>query len=609
MGNRRKQAKRGSRRTRRIWWATAATVGGVAALTAFAFWLESRRETDLADPTAGVTAMARHVAPDDAPAIRFRDVAADVGITMRHGPGPRGRTLPEDTGGGVAWGDYDGDGDPDLYFVNFPGPLKGPLKGSRDAAGGNRLYRNDGGRFTDVTAAAGVADLDGFGMGATFADYDGDGDADLYVTNYGPNRLFRNQGDGTFEEVGAAAGVDDAGWSTGATWGDYDRDGHLDLYVCNYLQYDDGDFGAAATMDSHWEGIPVALNPNAFAPEPNRLYRNRGDGTFENVAGPAGVANASGRSLAATLCDLDGDGWLDLYVNNDVSPNALFRNMGGMLRGAGPVAFADLSTLTGTADPRGSMGLSVGDVATATAPADGLPDLFITHWIAQENALYASLVMPGGVLEYRDKTRAMRLGEVSIDAVGWGCAFVDLDLDGRPDIVVANGSTLEQREDPTQLVAQRAFLFWNAGSRYYNLAPGAGETLSRPHRARGLAAADYDGDGDVDFAVAINRGAPLLLRNDTDTAGHALAVRLAGPDTARFGAKVSIRSPCTTQTQWYGADVSFLGQHAGELTFGLGACTTVEVITVHWSDGRRSTVRAVPAGRTTVRHADAEEPA
>jgi hypothetical protein len=554
-----------------------------------------------------VTASARDEGELPASPIRFRDVAAELGLIARHAPGQRSRNLPEDTGSGLAWGDYDGDGDWDLYVVNYPVASKGKAA-HRECA--NRLFRNDGDRFTDVTEAAGVADPSGFGMGATFADYDDDGDADIYVTNHGPNRLFRNQGDGTFAEVAAAAGVADPLWSTGAAWGDFDRDGRLDLYVCNYLSYDRDQLPTTDVAPEPIAGsysVPFTLNPNSFDPAPNQLYRNRGDGTFEEVSDRYGVNNPRGRSLAATFCDLDGDGWLDLYINNDVSTNKLYRNMIGDVAGRGAdredvARFVDLSTMTGTADPRGSMGLSVGEIGGLSGEPDGLPDLFITHWVAQENAFYQSVLTTGGQLEYRDKTRQFRLGEVSTDTVGWGTALVDLDLDGRVDLAVANGSTLERRDDPLRLKAEPMFLFWNTGKRFQDVAPHAGEALARPHCARGLAAADFDDDGDVDLAVAINRGQLLLLRNETVTAGRFLKIRLNAPPAACFGAKVRVTTGDQQQTQWWGADVSYLGMHAAELVFGLGASAGADRIDVTWADGKRSTSEDVSTGRLQIDH-------
>lgn len=226
----------GSSRQRKIWLSVGATLLGTAAVTQLGLWVQAARNTDLKDPTAGITAsdLEHRV---QTPPIRFRDVAAETGVVMRHGPGPRHRKLPEDTGSGLAWGDFDGDGDFDLYVVNFPGG-KTP---NDHREGRGRLFCNDGGRFTDVTDAAGVGNEGGFGMGASWADYDDDGHLDLFVTNYGgPNRLYHNRGSGTFEDVAAKAGVAVSIWSTGAARGDFDRDGHLDLYVCNYVEYDEG---------------------------------------------------------------------------------------------------------------------------------------------------------------------------------------------------------------------------------------------------------------------------------------------------------------------------------------------------------------------------------
>ncbi|MDP6780079.1 MAG: CRTAC1 family protein [Candidatus Latescibacteria bacterium] len=579
-------------------WATAF---GTAAVTGFALWLSDSRSTDQGDPTAAITARSRGVAATGTPPIRFRDVTAAMGVVVRHGPGPRSRALPEDTGSGIAWGDYDADGDPDLYVVNFPSPLGQPP----DPSGTNRLFRNDGDRFADVTDAAGVGDLNGFGMGATFADYDSDADVDLYVTNFGPNRLYRNRGDGTFEDVAAAAGVDDSLWSTGAVWGDFDRDGELDLYVCNYVDYRVAGLIEEPSMDvSGFYTIPYTLNPNSFDPQPNRLYRNRGGGSFEDVAEQCRVSNPNGRSLGATFCDLDGDGWLDLYVANDVSTNRLFRNTGDDLGGAGLPVFLDLSTATGTADPRGSMGISVGEIGGMSGNSDNLPDLFITHWVAQENALYQSLRTGRGVVEYRDKSRQFRLGEISTDAVGWGSVLADFDLDGRVDIAVANGSTLERAEDPLRLVEEPMFLFWNDGKRFHNIAPRSGETLSRPYSARGLAAADFDGDGDIDLAVSVNRGRPLLLRNETDTANRSLSVSLRGKPTACIGARVEVVVHGKSQIQWLGADATFLGMHSPDLVFGLGDHDAADRLCVRWADGTETARANLHPGRVVVVHPD-----
>ncbi len=594
-------------RQRRLWWAGATTAIGLAGLASLVWWTDRLRDTDRADSRANVSAQfARSAATGESP-LRFTDATPASGIRMQHGVPQRHRALPEDNGSGLAWGDYDGDGDWDLYVVNHSG-VRTP---SPALANTNRLFRNNGdGTFADVTDATGVGDPGSMGMGATFVDYDDDGDADLYVTNRGPNRLFQNQGDGTFRDVAAHAGVDDLLWGTGTAWGDFDRDGHLDFYLCNYVSYDSE--GLEPIIDAH--GIapsaspyeaPFTLNPNSYDAQPNRLYRNRGDGTFEDVTARCEVTNPDGRSLAATFVDLDGDGWLDLYVNNDVSPNRLYRNTGADFGPDEPVSFLDFSAVSGTADPRGSMGLSVAELGDLTNAADGLPDLFITHWVTQENALYLSQVNTVGKLEYRDKTRQFGLGEISIDRVGWGCALVDLDRDGLVDIAVANGSTLELNDNPHLLKPEPLFLFVNEGTTFREVAAASGEASTRLYTARGLAAADYDGDGDVDLALACNQDAPVLLRNDTPTANRALAIRLRGRAGHRFGAKIEVTAGANHQIRWAGADVSYLSQHADELIFGLGTATHANRVRVTWNDGAVSEITNVASGRLIVNHADA----
>jgi hypothetical protein len=242
------------------------------------------------------------------------------------------------------------------------------------------------------------------------------------------------------------------------------------------------------------------------------------------------------------------------------------------------------------------MGLSVVELGGMLGKPDGLPDLFITHWIAQENAFYQSLRPEGQDLEYRDRIRQLHMGEISIDRVGWGSAVMDMDLDGRFDIAVANGSTQEHANDPSQLIAEPLFLFWNDGSRFHDVASAAGQRAAGSHWARGLAAADFDGDGDIDLALAVNRGQPLLLRNETQTGNQSLRIRLLGADAVRFGARVEVWVAGKQQTRWWGADVSYLSGHAPELLFGLGPEEAAERVSVHWADGGESSLKDVSAG-------------
>ena len=303
------------------------SLGGVALLT-FALAAVARKEYR-AVPSVGIgvegvtSILTKTVGSDEVP-IRFEDVSARMGISFRHFPAERASLLPEDMGSGVACGDYDGDGFTDLFFVNISGSVVpgAPLDRERGKA---RLYRNvNGEQFEDVTDQAGVGFV-GYGMGACWGDYDGDGDLDLYVTAFGNNALYQNQGDGTFREVTAEAGVQDSRFSTGCSWADYDRDGNVDLHVCNYVDFvfreSDRDLkGLSAVTDE-----PYTLNPSSYPALPNSLFRNKGDGTFEEVAAFVGVANPAGKSLSASWVDMDNDGWVDLYVANDVSENEIGR--------------------------------------------------------------------------------------------------------------------------------------------------------------------------------------------------------------------------------------------------------------------------------------------
>ncbi len=578
-----------NRRERRIWLSVIAMGAGLIALTALGWQVALRRDTDRASPSEGVTARSTEEIPEDAPRFRFVDVAQKLGIRMRMGSGHRSRTLPEDTGSGLAWADYDGDGDFDLYLVNFDGS-----PGAEGLPAASQLLRNDGSRFFDVTAAAEVGNPGGFGMGARFADYDGDGDQDLYVTNRGANRLFANEGDGTFSEIAQSVGLAGTSWSVGSAWGDFDGDGLLDLYVGNYVDFDDAMVDTEPVDDPNWTGVPVALNPNAFDPQPNRLYRQEPGGRFFEDGLASGVSDPGGRTLGVAAADLNADGRLDLYVANDVSPNSLFFNVSPA---AGESVFEDASAATGTADPRGSMGICIGDLGQDAL--SGFPSLFITHWVAQENALYQPTLGASGRLEYRDRARQLRLAEVSIDRVGWGCAVADLDADGRSDLVVSNGSTLELPEDRQRLIAQEILLHWNAGDRFVDVARAAGDPFEATHVGRGLALADFDGDLDLDLAVARNQAAPLMLRNETPT-GNKLGVRLVGPDSRTIGTRLELRSSDRSQRAWWRSESSFASDHAPEHVFGMGQEPEAEAVCLDPPRGSRRCLSRPPAGRALV---------
>ena len=305
----------------------------------------------------------------------FEERREAAGINFHHFPATRRSLMPEDMGSGLALGDYDNDGDPDLFLVNFYGSILEPIP-ANTVKGHHALYRNEGnGSFTDVSPLAGL-DKASFGLAAAWGDYDNDNDLDLYITNYGANLLYRNNGDGTFTDVTAQAGVGDSGFSAGCGWGDYDNDGHIDLYVATYVEFEYRAEDAEIISQQYGSEIPYTINPSSYPPARNWLYHNNGDGTFTEVAEVAGVANPDGRSLGVVWFDFNNDGLVDLYVTNDVSANGVYRNLGDG-------TFTDIGASSLAADYRGAMGMAVGDYEH-----DGDFDLFVTHWIAQENAFF-----------------------------------------------------------------------------------------------------------------------------------------------------------------------------------------------------------------------------
>lgn len=530
----------------------------------------------------GITNELDRRVPIQHPDVVFAEVSTPARLIFRHFPGIRSTQLPEDMGSGAAWGDYDNDGDPDLYLCNIAAPLTATQKELTESSGGNRLFRNKGdGTFEDVTASANL-NWNAISMAAAWADYNNDGFLDLIVTAYGANKLYRNNRNGTFTDVSSSSGIAaDQGFWTDASWADYDRDGDMDVYICGYVKYVFHPEERNRTSRQYAAVIPFTLNPSSYDAERNLLYRNNGDGTFTNVARSAGVENPEGRSLSAAWCDFNKDGNPDLYVANDISDNAMLMNTGNG-------KFKDVSESSWVADYRGAMGLGIGDWDN-----DGDMDIFITHWIAQENALFdnffvADVQKHNGFVGFTDIADRVGLGQIALDYIGWGTSFIDYDNDGRRDLLVVNGSTFQEEKNPRNLIPMRNLLFWNHGKEgFVEVGKVSGQVFSRPLVGRGAAFADYDQDGDLD-AVILNHGAQVsLLRNDGGNRNNWIQVdaRNVSGDPA-IGAKVEIISGELKEIDEIGAQPSYLSQNEPVAHFGLGQHKTVDSIKVVFPRGK-----------------------
>ncbi len=512
--------------------------------------------------------------PAAVPRVQYVDVTAAAGIDVLHRHGGTGRkfyieTVPP----GACWLDYDNDGWMDVYFVQ-----SGPLPGApRDATSPHsRLFRNRGdGTFVDVTEQAGVGNAAGYGNGCTAGDYDNDGDEDLYVTNFGPSVLYRNNGDGTFTDVTEQAGVRNGLYATSAAWADYDNDGRLDLFVATYVDF---------TMDDQKFCGDVRKNrrsychPDAYGGLPDVLYHNEGNGRFRDVAKEAGVWDPNGKGLGVVWFDMDNDGDLDLYVANDATPDALYRNDGNG-------RFTDMTYLSGTCCsedgvPQSGMGTDAGD-----ADGDGFLDLFVTNLSNETNELYHNLKGTG---TFSNDTYRAGLGDVSLLSSGWGTAFFDFDNDGDQDIVVTNGHPMDDIELDSDIItyAQRPFLFENLGDgTYREIGRQAGAYFRAADVGRGLAVADYDNDGDLDVLFTPNDRKATLLRNDGGSAaGHWITIRLQGVRANRdaIGARVSVTAGGRRQVADVRSASSYLSQNDMRLHFGLGKSARVDAIEIRW---------------------------
>lgn len=607
-----------SPRRRRLRWtlATLCAAFAISTLIGVAVYQRSRPAAYRPDekPDDITNELARNL-PPEAPRPRLTDVTREAGLgDFSNFSSDRTSQLPEDMGPGAAWGDFDNDGDDDLFLVSAGGSLSLPA----DQLLPCRLYENLGnGSFRAVQQ---FPELRIRGLAAAWGDYDGDGFLDLVVTGYNALRLYRNEGgSGRFSPDPRLPHLE--GFWSGAAWGDFNNDRRLDLYVCNYVEYAADQSDRDKISDQIGTAVPFTLNPASYPGGRNALFRQCEDGTFIDVAEELNVQNREGRSLGALWHDFDQDGWLDLYVANDVSDNVFYRNVQGR--------FEDISHASWVADYRSAMGIAVGDF-----DRDGDDDMFVTHWVAQENALYENLwadhrrrapavpamaVAREGVepraphppaagpnkavpLSFIDVADQRGLGHIGLPYVGWGAEFVDLDHDGWQDLLVANGNTLEEKGPlPKRLQPQESFLLWSQKGRFFhNLAP-LHPGLSGKHVSRGLACADFDNDGDQDFIIADLGEGVRLFRNDM-AAGNWLKVRLRSRNAA--GQPLGFGDGSTV-VAWLGntpmrravTGVSYLSQSTRTLHWGLGAATRVDRLEVYWHAGGTNVYEALEANR------------
>lgn len=529
----------------------------------------------------GLTNRLNREIPENYKPVSFKDVTSAAGIEFTHFNSARTSQLPEDMGSGVAWFDYNNDGWDDLLLLNFSTPLGEQTGTDSTVKRNSSLFKNNqDGTFEDVSQQAGL-DLNARAMGIASGDYNNDGWQDLFITAFGENMLFRNNGDGTFSDVSKLTGISgEKGFWAGASWADYDRDGDLDLYVTGYVKYID--FGL--TDEDLAAEEPPSINPSSFRPERNLFYRNNGNGTFTEVAKEAGIVNESGRSLSASWVDVNNDFWPDLYVANDVSDNILYIN-----RQDG--TFEDFSHSAHVADYRGAMGIATGDWDT-----DGDMDLFITHWIAQENALYTNrwvdtLASRGqGRLQFKDDSAIHGLGQSSLDFVSWATSFADFDLDSRPDLFVVNGSTFQYPDNPSKLKPMTDQIYWNSGNKagYFDVSAVSGPYFKEEHVGRGAAYSDYDHDGDIDLFILNHNGPGILLNNEQDLGNNWLAVRLEQTGTSVLhGTRIRAVSDGISQIRQLASQSSYLSQNSMVSHFGLGKHQMVDTLEIILPDGHR----------------------
>jgi enediyne biosynthesis protein E4 len=507
------------------------------------------------------------------------------GITSKHVNGRSEEMyLPETTGAGCAFLDYDNDGWMDIYLVN---------SGSCDfytppATLRNALYRNNrDGTFTDVTEKAGVAG-GGYGQGVAVGDYDADGFPDLYLTQYGRSTLYHNNGDGTFTDVTTKAGVAAPGWASSAVWFDYDNDGRLDLFVCRFVDFNKAKNKWCGNFETHERYYCI---PRVYDPMPCWLFHNNGDGTFTDVSKESGIANSLAKAWGVVACDINNDGWMDLFVANDTVANFLFLNRKGHFEEAGLVAGVGYSAF-GRA--RSGMGVDAADY-----DQDGWIDLFVANVDQEMYSLYHN----NGDETFRDVAIPTGIGNATKLMSGWGLKFFDFDNDGNVDLMLCNGHPDDRVDGRIEGVKylEPMLLYRNTGSGLTNVSAQGGPIFSRPLAARGMALGDFDNDGGVDVLVAVNNGAPILLRNNTGRQNHWLGVKLVGrksnPDAT--GASITYQSGDLKRTRTKVGGGSYLSSHDPRIVLGLGPRDKVDWLQVKWPmpGGETERFTALPINR------------
>ena len=525
---------------------------------------------------------------DNSPA-RFLEKSAEAGITFQHTDGSTGEYyIVETLASGVGLIDFNNDGHLDIYFLNGC-----PLPPPEDLAScpPNALYRNRGdGTFEDVTREKGL-EARGFSIGCGAGDYDSDGDLDIYVAGFGRNHLYRNNGakEGfSFTEVTSEAGVDDPRFSAGACFLDYDRDGHLDLYVSNYCEVN-----FASSKPCFNNNAPGYCAPGQYTPVHDSLFRNNGDGTFEDVSQRSGIARdpepGPKWGMGIAVCDFNNDGWPDIYLANDVSDNFLFENQkDGTFKNIATEAMAAVG-LDGA--EQGSMGVDAGDF-----DGDGSFDLIVTNYHKQLNALYHN----EGKFGFSDQALSRGLGDSTLPMVSWGTRLLDYDNDGQLDLFIANGHLEDQidRYDQSSEYRQRNQLYRGENKRFTEITKGGGSGLKEKLSSRGAAFGDIDNDGDIDIVICNSRERPSLLINETPNKNTWLSLKLKGKkDPYALGARASVTAAGRTQVAEVRSGGSYVCQNDLRLHFGLASSKKAEKVIIRWPGGNSSTFENLEANR------------